>query len=342
MAPYFIIYGILLTLALSELFVFGKKRPLQFLFLGLALFLAIRFQVGNDYAEYYIILNDLSAGKNDIYFEPGFTFLYRIIDDPEWFIGLTSFFSMFLLYKTFIFFEKRYVFIALLLYFSLYFIIFNIHLIRQGLSITLVFYSFTFLFKKEYLKCFLFVLVASSIHKSALIVLPLLMITALNLTKNHRLIILGSAAIVYILLTYFKQYVFMALAVFPPTQRFALVYNNEFYSGSYGLSLGIIFDILLFLFINLRKNLSYKENFYLNLFLWSVCLSIAFNDFSVALRLGYYFRVINIFLFLHLVKIRPRWVFYSFLVVYTGYYLHNNLYKGNAVLEYRTIFKKEK
>lgn len=339
--PYYVIYGILLFLALGEMAVFRKKHLVRIVFTALAIFLAIRFQVGNDYAEYYMVLKGISAGTIEIYFEPGFLFLYSLVNNPEYFIAILSLISLFLLYKTFMFFETRYIFTALLLYFSVYFIIFNIHLIRQGFSIALVLYSFIYLYKKSYVRCVLLVLLAGSIHKSAFIVLPFLAIVAVDLKKNHRLLIVGLAILVFIVLTYFKQYVFMALALFPPTQRFAIKYNNEIYSGAYGISLGLLFDILLFLFINSRKNLSKKENFLMNIFLFSVFLSIAFNNFSIALRLGYYFRVVNVFLFLYLARIRPRWVFYTFLIVYTSYYLHNNLYKGNAVLEYRTIFTME-
>lgn len=338
MEIYFYIYFSLLFLALKEKRVKENYKKVSLVFILLAVFLAIRYQVGNDYAEYHNSFQNLTY---DAYFEPGFIFLYKIFNSPEVFFALLSCFSLFLLYKAFKYFSEGYLYISLLVYYSAFFIIFNIHLIRQSVAIAIVLFSFTYLHKKKYLKFFILVLLATNFHKSALIAIPFSLIVIVKLNKKTRLLILGFAILSYIIFTFFRNEVFMLLYYFPVTNRFATVYNNLTYSSGYGISIGLLFDIVLFIFVNSRKNLSDKQLFLLNIFLCSIFINIAFNNFSVALRLGYYFRIVSIFLFVNLIKIRPKFIFYIFLIIYSGYYLNNNLFKGHAVLEYKTIFNKK-
>ena len=342
MEIYFYIYFFLLFLALKEKKSIENKNQGAFIFTLLGVFLAIRYQVGNDYAEYYVIFNQISEGTYDSYFEPGFVFFYKLFDSPELFLAVLSITSVFILYRVFNYFSTNHFYVSLFLYYSVFLIIFNIHLIRQGVAIAIILLSFTYLHQKKYIKFVLLVLLAANFHKSALIALPFAFVIGLELTKNTRLIIFGIAIFSYLVFTFFKSEFFAVLSIIPITRRFASVYNNLRYSSGYGISMGLLFDVALFLFLNTRKNLNDKQLFLLNIFLCSIFISIAFNSFNVALRLGYYFRMVSVFLFVSLINVRPKLVFYMFLILYSGYYLHNNLYKGNAVLEYQTIFNKEK
>ena len=339
MTIYYLIYWVLFFLSTIERKLENNKRIKKLVFLGLAVFLAVRFQVGNDYAEYYNTLIKISRGDGvNTYFEPGLIFLYKLIDSPKLFFALLSCFSIFLLYKTLNYFKSNHIYTVLLLYYSVYFIIFNIHLIRQGVAISIIFFSFTYLHKRAYIKCLLLVLLAANFHKSALIVLFFIPVVLLNLNKYHRILILVAAFFIFIVFTFFKEYVFLGLYILPITRRFAMVYNNLTYSGSYGISIGLIFDFLLFLFINFKKNISREDKLLLNIFMCSLFIAISFNSYAIAFRLIYYFRVVNIFLFLYLMRVKPKFVFRVFLLIFTYYYLNNNLLKGNAVLEYKTIF----
>lgn len=340
MEIYFYIYVALLFLALKEKKIIVNYKKPAFVFASLGVFLAIRYNVGNDYAEYTNVLNEITEGFYTTYFEYGFVFFYKIFHSPEVFFAVLSLLSIFLLYKGFKYFSTEYLYISILVYYSTFFVIFNIHLIRQSVAIFFVFGAYIFLHKKKYLQCILLILLASSFHKSAIIVFPFCFLISMSLTKNTRLIVLGIATLFYMIFTFFKTQVFGVLSFIPITHRFAVVYYNMTYSSGYGISVGLLFDIILFLFVNSRRNLSSKQAFLLNIFLCALFINIACNSFNVALRLGYYFRLVSVFLFVSLIKIKPKIFFYLFLIIYSSYYLYLNLYKGHAVLEYHTIFNK--
>jgi len=346
MTIYYYIYSILLFFALFIQNGNPKrtKRITSFVFFLLTVFLAIRFKVGNDYEEYFTGFLEISRGNVDRlegYYEPGFILFYQVFDNPRLFFAILILISFFCLYKVFCFFGRNHIFVSILLYFSLFLIVYNIHLVRQGVAISIVAYSFIYLYQKKYIYYVLFVLLAANFHKSALIVLPFTFLTMIRFSKNQRYVILLISLVIFVVITFFREQVFYVLYQIPVTRRFAEVYNNMEYSSSYGLSLGLLFDIFLFIFVNSRHNLSLKQRFLLNIFMCAVFINIAFNAYSVALRLGYYFRFSSVFMFILLFKIKPRFLIYAFMIVYSYYYLNANLTKGNAVLDYKTIFTDE-
>jgi hypothetical protein len=182
---------------------------------------------------------------------------------------------------------------------------------------------------------------AMGFHVSALVGFLLLLLPKFKLTRSKRLYVVFIGIFLYIILLLTKNYFFDLIAHISFLERYAKVYNNAEYSHSYGISLGVLFDLILFCILN-ASTLEAKDEFLLNIFTVSIVIFIVFNDFAVALRLGYYFRIVNILLIINLLRyIRPKMLFVLFITIYSYYYLETGLTTGNAVLEYRTLLDKD-
>ncbi|WPC16489.1 EpsG family protein [Riemerella anatipestifer] len=153
------------------------------------------------------------------------------------------------LYKIIAYYEARYFFVTLLAYFGAHFILYDIHLIRQGLSILIVVYAYRFVENNQFKKYFLYTLVAFGLHTSAIVAFSIPFVKKINLNSKNRIIIIITSVVMYIFLFFGRGVFFSILSVIPITARYANVYNNDEYSISYGLSLGLLLDILLFYII---------------------------------------------------------------------------------------------
>jgi len=308
----------------------------------LALVLALRFNVGNDYIEYANIYDGIKFYGNYSYVEPLYLLLCIAAPDFKLVIATIALVSMVYLYKIIEYYSNRFFFTSLFLYFGLYFIIFDIHLIRQGLAVLLAFYSYRYIIENKTFKYYIYIIISSLIHTSAILLLVLPLLNKIKISRSGRYFVLVLSFLVYLVIYLNKEVVFGVLSLFSLTKRYADVYNDAEFSHSYGISLGLIFDILLFVIANGIRNNDKKETFLLNIFSISTFISIAFNDFAIALRLGYFFRLANIFILCKLYRLHFRNILVGlFLIIYSYFYLHTALTKGNGVdtLVYRTIFE---
>lgn len=337
MDNYYSIFFFILSFVLIESKI-SSFKVLKIIVLSiLTIFLSIRYQVGNDYAEYLNVFTGIKLYHDNSYVEPLYLIICKLSPSFTYVIAIISIISMYLLYKCIEFYRPKYFYSSLLIYYGVYFILIDIHLIRQGIALLIVFYSYKFLWQKEIKKFVTLVIIAMGFHISAFIAFILLILPKVKFTKSRRLYFVFFGIFFYIILVLGKTYFFDLLSHISFLERYAVVYNNAEYSHSYGISLGLLFDILLFFILNASKVKGLDE-FLLNIFTCSIIIFIVFNDFAVVLRLGYYFRIVNILLIINLLKyVRPKILFVVFISIYSYYYLETTLTTGNAVLEYRTI-----
>lgn len=118
----------------------------------------------------------------------------------------------------------------------------------------------------------------------------------------------------------------------PFLNNYLSVYRVEEFKH-YGLSTGIIIDVLLVIYFMFHlKNLNSKERFLYNIFYISVILSLLLVINPAALRLNYYFRMSNIFLIPLLynkikVKIIPYFIIIGLSILYllTTFFLRESM-----------------
>lgn len=161
----------------------NTKNGLKISFSLIFLFLALRYDFGNDYPHYREMFNDLNAFGLQKYLElqlkeEGWAYL-SFLFLPVGFFGFVAFLALFncLVYYNFI---KKYVptnfyWLAVFIYvFDPYLMLIQASAMRQSLAISLVILSFDFIKTKRYLPFSLLILAASFFHASSLIALVLI------------------------------------------------------------------------------------------------------------------------------------------------------------------------
>jgi hypothetical protein len=146
-----------------------------FIVIALLLFIAgIRYGIATDYWGYYELF---SKGKGLERIEPGFIFLikaYKAVffsNSYNGFVFLVAFLSIIIKY---LFFKKlRNPFFALVFYVSLFYISLEYNVIRHGLASSIIFHAVDSSKKKNIFLFSFFVILASTIHISSLVFLPL-------------------------------------------------------------------------------------------------------------------------------------------------------------------------
>ncbi len=162
----------------------GNKKYILFLLLSFfLLFVLVAFrsnQVGTDYGfvgdAYSRVVNGTQTDSDVSWFGIPLFFLCRIVgfffgDDVFAFYFIIAFFSLFFLYKAILKNSSNpAISLFLMISFCLYYQMFNQS--RQMLAITLILYSYTYLKEKKFWNYFLIVVLATMIHNSAIVMLP--------------------------------------------------------------------------------------------------------------------------------------------------------------------------
>ena len=173
------------VLLLSVLFAYlgsnlkaNKKTYIFFSFILLFSVSALRFDVGYDYDNYARAFKKIySSNVVNVYAKDSYG-LYDFICQLFGFskkgyiyvFALYSFFTLFFIYKTLIY--RNILPLGLFFLICLNFLFISYDQIRQFLSISIFVYSVKFIEKKEFKNYLVYILIATVIHSSALIVLP--------------------------------------------------------------------------------------------------------------------------------------------------------------------------
>lgn len=189
---------IIVVLALLSLYG-GGERDYRFLFkytlvLALVYFSGFRDHLGSDYYNYIDLFQ-----RNGASVEP-FTALMLILYNKSWFSEV----AIFLIYAaiTNVFFVKSFyrydnVLLILVIYIlspNMYFNTFN--LVRQMCAASLFMYSVIYVERKDGVRYFLIIIIASLIHSSAIYLLPLYFILNKYYSRYYMLIVLSISALV--------------------------------------------------------------------------------------------------------------------------------------------------
>lgn len=178
----------------------NKKEFIIIAYVLLFIVSAIRYDVGNDYDRYVDSINYIITHAN----MPGGSLLsaYELSGTGElsfvlisWIVGLLftakvyylvfavySFISVFFLYKAFDKFKCHSV--GLLVYFLIEALFFTWDGIRQGAALSVVLYAFSFVYEKKFLKYCLLIGIATFLHTSAVIMLPVYFLHYVTIDKR--------------------------------------------------------------------------------------------------------------------------------------------------------------
>jgi transmembrane protein EpsG len=265
----------MLNIVMVYLAFFARYRRWEFLlkvsFLLLFIFLALRYDFGNDYMAYlkdFLKLDPFSTidfFNDKSKYEPGWTFLCHLFRpfDTMGFFAMTAVLALLNCFVYYRFIKKyvppNYYWLAVFLYlFNPGLMLIHSSAMRQSVAISLFLLSIDSLYKKNAVGYFLCIALAISFHASAVILLPVYLIVLCNWNINK-------IAALFLLSAYI-MFIFFGKILKPELNAFIAGHFTKYtiykaQSGvEIGTGLGLLFYSLLFVLILLYEQYQTKEN----------------------------------------------------------------------------------
>lgn len=209
MLTYYILLGVLAILAcLFQIGGKNRKKDLIFLlivFVILATTSALRYSTGYDYSYTYApgfeeVLNNPDISLFGHHYEPGYMLLEKMVaffsSNYQMIFVVTSVLIIGLFCINYAKYSSN-VYLSVILFVLLSEYYCSMNFIRQTIAGVIALFAIPFLKKKKFLPYLLIVLVASTFHKSALILIPFFFINLIPLTKIVFAIYCAVTAVLY-------------------------------------------------------------------------------------------------------------------------------------------------
>lgn len=269
----------------------NKKYPFYILSLGvLFLFLALRYDFGNDYMSYYRVHEAVNAGQQstlgnkEIFYRS----LNLLIPNFYVFVAIISFFYIctifFLINRTL--YRRHYWFALLILLINPYLFLVHLSSFRQTIAICFIVIAVHFLTKGKSVFYFLFVAVAIGFHQSALIMLPVYFLLNQKKIKAIKATTILGAVFLLLLTPLFDIIIRWVLDFFPKSYSY---YYEQGLQNS--LRATIISSFYFFLIVLNLNKLNGKELIYGKLSLIATIISLLAYKVSMITRIGMYFDI---------------------------------------------------
>lgn len=271
----------------------NKKYPFRYFALAvLYLFMALRYDYGNDYMDYYnnhILINagHDTWGSRD--------FLFNILNKltPNFFllIAIISLFYIitinYLIKKNLSI--KQYWFATLILLINPYIFLVQLSSIRQTLAICFFVFAVTFAIKRKLSLYLLFVFLAIGMHESAIVLLPIYFILT-EKPLNKKYVLLTTIFVIALIFTpLFDLIMNIVLEYMPKNYRY--YYEQGLQNSVRATLISSFFFFLVGLNFDKLKG---KEIIYGKLSLISTIISLLAYKVSMLTRIGMYFDIFMI------------------------------------------------
>lgn len=327
---------------------FSKKKNTLKIFISLLPMLivsAIRYDVGWDYLKIYtngFIM--IGEGYMPYYFsEIPFDMLIKLIyiisnQNPDWLFIICSTITFFFISKSIKEQSINVVFsIALLFLIRYYFLTLNI--VRQGIAMSIILYSYKFIKEKNFRKYLITILLASCFHMMSLIYIPIYFLYKINWKKKKNVILVVLLPIMA-LITYFIVVRYTKYGNYIGSQ----FQSNEFLIHEIILS-GVVLLLATLQFKNVRVE---KEYFYVYYLLQVITFIVALCSkfLPVADRLVWLFYVQNIFFIpiiirnIRQVSQRAFVTLCLIIIMFINVYAQVGITDSYNIIPYQTIFEK--
>lgn len=258
---------------------------------------AFRVNVGYDYAEYVSIIQDPEAVQR---FEVGVKGLVRILNswgftNPQYFFIVTSLFVIFFTCVAFRVLSDSWVMsLFLFVFLGAYFN--GLNVVRQYMAVPFFLLALYSLSNKEYIRTIFFLLISSMFHISILMIVPWICLAMLPVKKYMYFVCIFLSLL---LIPFDMTSILQSLGVLLP-ERYQFYLQSTFASGRSFLGLiKVVFPIILlviFLAINDLNKCGLRERIFLNLLLFSICLSLLFPGNLLVQRIAWYFDIAPVIL----------------------------------------------
>jgi hypothetical protein len=153
---------------------------ISLLFLIVLIFLAsIRYRTGSDYLSYVSIWNDITpfydgeTGRE--YLEPGFRYFVSILkmftSETSIFFFSMAFLTLAVLYSGLKKIEYLNIYVAISLYFMIFYMPYTFNAMRQAVAMSIFIYSLIYIINNDFKKVLFLSLLAASFHLTGLLIL---------------------------------------------------------------------------------------------------------------------------------------------------------------------------
>ncbi len=361
MLPYILLYVLAFICAATDVFK-TRNRIIVLIPFFVCMFLMVAFRNrlgGTDYNMYemfYSRIVPLQDYLNGLYqpfyrtksFEEGFIIFSSIVKTFDFTNG--PFFYMFViaLVNFCIFYPsiREYTpFVLIAIFFFLYKAFFwhEFTLLRQLFAISLFTFSIRYVLRKQYLIYILINIIGFFFHSSAIILLPLCFFLNHKLSIRVILFVFAVATLISFFTPYLWNLVMNITSMFGISDRL-----SEYSLGKKVINPMNFIEIFIFLFIALFYRPFYESkekyfNIFLNLFIFSSALIIAFSSFEIFARIKEYFvisyMVLISYFIGHISSNRTRLASFLILSVYImlGYFRYIIIFDDGSLMPYSWI-----
>ena len=324
----------------------SRKKNWSYILIALCFYsiiFGLRYEVGMDYPSYLnSYQNQGQSYEIGVYdFEPGFSLFIKVLTSINahfvFFFGLVAFLQIYLVFKTLKPNYEIYPYLVFTFMFGCIWLDFGNGL-RQVLALCIYIYSLTFLNKKKWLiYCLSCILLATTIHKSVILLIPIYFIL------RNKKIWFANIRLQFVLFTI--AYIIGEIGIVQQfIKQFEIVFSYMQYEdylertdlehmldkeisrglGFYGI---LVADILLLSFSNKIKNYFVKDNlikYFYNFFFVGILIRYAFLSSMMIQRVNYYFYYFKFLVAayaLYYAKKKNHYLFYSLIFLYLLYFI---------------------
>ncbi|MGU8596370.1 EpsG family protein [Clostridium perfringens] len=281
---YYIIAGSMVFVSFIDILTnyrFEKKNKIYFYIFSIIIFLlaAIRRGIGYDYYHYYDIFEKINYGVPNelINIEPLYYYLNRVIDNFNFLIIIIAIIGV--LIKSIIIYKFSYdKILSLLIYFTGIYMMYDIGVIRQGISLTFALISIPFILERKKIKFIICILIGFMFHKSIIVFFPLYFLNYKSLKRKT--IYISSIFILFISFSGINKLICDLIKKLPiDFLQEKVAYYSIITTGNINISIvkRVLFLIIFFEFykyLNLNNKL---ENIFLNGYFLSVLFMALFS-----------------------------------------------------------------
>lgn len=258
---------------------------------------SLRYGIGHDYLNVYVpIFNKIAMGHN-VTWDIGTIVVCKIItlftSDPFWFFFVFSFFTNLFIFLAIEkqFKNNRYGWLAILLFVISGAFVSSFNIVRQYLSIAIFLYSIQYIISGNFKKYFFWIIIASTIHNSAIILIPVYFIRKINMNLKHQLVY----SIGLLILLPFIDKIFYFILSFT---KYVNYLDIDLFNTANATISELFISLFLFIFtmiFSYRKN-KYEKQFkvYYFILLMYLLISIFSSKIILAYRIIVYFKIIQI------------------------------------------------
>lgn len=338
------------------------KYSLELVFALITLFLALRYNWGNDYLNYLRMFESFSNSSVSIFDydgilslrergEVGWTFI-NLLCRPIGFFGMVAILTLFeccVIYRFIKYNVNKddYWFAIFIFLFCADYFMIGASMMRQWLAICIFILAIPNITERRPIRYILLILIMSSIHTSALILLPLYLLTYIQNIKLNNVAFVIILVFVYIIWVFVGPFIFRGALSFLFTYDEFGEYSDYLTDSGSGVStgFGVLFKTLFAIILMTRINeLNPHMRTMLLIYFISIFLLPLASTVPMIGRIGMYNTALSIALFPAVLKLFKRdiatlmkivWILWL-LFTYYGFWTAPTWV--NSFREYKTIF----